>query len=47
MGDSSQMIWSGIVRERTEKVEKYLHSKDLKIQKKLSMGEWFSYLIAK
>ncbi|MBD3276472.1 MAG: 50S ribosomal protein L11 methyltransferase [Candidatus Marinimicrobia bacterium] len=47
MGDSSQMIWSGIVRERTEKIEKYLQSKNLKIQKKLSMGEWFSYLIAK
>ena len=47
MGDSSQMIWSGIVRQRIGKIEKYLYNNGLKIQKKQLMGEWFSYLITK
>lgn len=47
MGDNSQMIWSGIVRERTDRIESYLHKKGLKIQKKHPMDEWFSYLITK
>ncbi len=42
---NGRLLWSGIVRERTEKVENFFIEKKLKIENKLSLGEWFCYLV--